>query len=85
MRRSRNNPEPIDIYHPNSDENSIVIFYNDKEIEFTGKDALKIKNLMKSEYSKFWNSRILQSQYPANRDKAGGFFLYMSEVYVDYY
>lgn len=85
MKRSRKNPEPIDIYHPNGDENSIVILYNDKEIEFTGKDALKVKNLMKSEYSKFWNSRILQSQYPANRDKAGGFFLYMSEVLKNEY
>jgi hypothetical protein len=81
----RKNPEPIDIYYPDTDENKVAILYKDKEIQFTGKDAIKVKSLIKTEYPKFWNSKILQNQYPANRDKAGGFFLYMSEILKNEY
>jgi hypothetical protein len=85
MKRLRKNPQPIDIYYPNGDENSIAILYKDKEIKFTGADAVRVKKLMRSEYSKFWNSGMLRSEYPANRDKAGGFFLYMSEILKNEY
>ncbi len=74
------NPQPIEIYYPESNTNKITLLYKNKEIEFTEKDAKNIKNILKSEYSKFWKSPILQRQYPANKDKAGGFYLYMAEI-----
>ena len=81
----RRNPEPIDIYHPDNNESVIAISFKNKEIQFTGKDATEVKNLIKREYPKFWKSKILQNQYPASRDKAGGFYLYMSEILKNEY
>ncbi len=53
--------------------------------KLTEEDVEKVKALMKSEYSKFWGSPMLRRQYPANRDLAGGFYLYMAEILKNEY
>lgn len=82
MKRKKSNPIPdlIKINHVKSSKDDIFIEYKNKEIEFTGRDAVKIRKLLKDELDKFKNSPILQSQYPGKYDIAGGFYLYISEI-----
>lgn len=82
MKRSRKNPIPdlIKINHVKSSKDDIFIEYKNKEIEFTGRDAIKIRKLLKDELTKFKNSPMLQNQYPGKYDIAGGFYLYITEI-----
>lgn len=81
-KKSRKNPIPdlIKINHIKSSKDDIYLEYKNKEIEFTGRDAVKIRDLLKTELKKFKNSPMLQSQYPGSYDIAGGFYLYITEI-----
>lgn len=82
MKRKKSNPIPdlIKINYVKSSKDDIYIEYKNKEIEFTGRDAVKIRDLLKTELRKFKKSPILRSQYPDTYDIAGGFYLYITEI-----
>ncbi len=63
----------------------IVLNYKGKEIEFTGKDAEELRDIMKYQLKLFRESSRLQKLYPGNLDNSGGYDTYITEILKDIY
>ena len=57
----------------------IFLTYQGKEIEFTGKDAEELRDILKYQLELFRESPRLQKEYPKYLDDAGGFNTYITE------
>ncbi len=51
----------------------IFLTYKGKEIEFTGKDAENLRDIMREQLKVFRGSDSLQRKYPGNLDNSGGY------------
>lgn len=89
-RLSRKNPIKIgesskdynDLIEVNTKKTSmtkIFLTYQGKEIEFTGKDAEDLRDILQAQLKKFRGSEKLQRDYPKYLDDAGGFNTYITE------
>ena len=63
----------------------IVLNHKGKEIEFTGKDAEELRDIMKYQLKLFRESSRLQKLYPGNLDNSGGYDTYITEILKDIY
>lgn len=63
----------------------IILNYKGKEIEFTGKDAEELRDIMKYQLKLFRESSRLQKLYPGNLDNSGGYDTYITEILKDIY
>lgn len=57
----------------------IFLTYQGKEIEFTGKDAEELRDIIQAQLKNFRGSEKLQRDYPKYLDDAGGFNTYITE------
>ena len=64
---------------------NIFLTYKGKEIEFTGKDAEELRDIIKYQKSVFTKSSKLQKMYPKTIENAGGLYSYLTEILVDLY
>jgi hypothetical protein len=58
---------------------NIFLTYKGKKIEFTGKDAEELRDILKYQLKNFRGSAKLQKLFPKHLDEAGGFDTYITE------
>lgn len=69
----------IEVNTKKTSKDRIFLIYQGNEIEFTGKDAEELRDILKYQLSLFRRSSKLQKEYPEYLDSAGGYNTYITE------
>jgi len=79
-RKSENDYDDlIEVDTRKTSRTKIVLTYQGKEVEFTGKDAEELRDILKYQLKLFRGSTKLQKEYPKYLDSAGGYNTYITE------
>ena len=69
----------IEVDTKKTSRTKIILTYQGKEVEFTGKDAEELRDILKYQLKLFRGSTKLQKEYPKYLDSAGGYNTYITE------